>query len=101
MRIENLASPGPINNSCYLRREAARAISYHESQADRRGSPADGATELAAFFEDCRSNVPGASPYGGLADNQAVVSDGDVVNVGGTDYTVAVSGNTITGFTAV
>lgn len=57
MRQENLPSPGAINNGQTLRREAAKAISYHEIQLDRRGEPAAAAVELRDFFLACADAV--------------------------------------------
>jgi len=58
MRNDALPSPGVITGAEQLRRLAAKAISYQEVQADRRGEPAPSAEDLRAFFQACADAVP-------------------------------------------
>lgn len=57
MRADNLPSPGAVNGAQRLRVEAARAISYHEIQNDRRGAPSADAEDLRDFFLSCANAV--------------------------------------------
>lgn len=51
MRIQDLPSPGRINGTHELRRMAAQAISYHQTQKMvRGGTAASDAKDLMDFF---------------------------------------------------
>lgn len=57
MRIQDLPSPGILNNSLRLQREAAIAISAAEITAARTGGTSTSAERLYQFFNSCRNTL--------------------------------------------